>query len=265
LRKRWALPGRWVGAAGLPSGTASGEFCAHTMQQYDASGEPAFVHYNLLKQIPSGVGRGFSWGRTKQVQATDWEYAGPGGAHEPPLLLKPASKKEFEDKKLQDTERFWEKDSRPGRERERYRLYPYPDADPSSLPAPKKGEVGLRGADDVEADMLANARDDGRAIMPATEEVRRRAAVERGLRPYFHGGVISALCIDINWEDPFGKAREANTIQLTSQSPKTAPNELGIDWGISPLEIAQWGEDDRLKNFEDRVYNEGFIPSASGF
>jgi len=198
LRKRWALPGRWVGAAGLPSGTASGEFCAHTMQQYDASGEPAFVHYNLLKQIPSGVGRGFSWGRTKQVQATDWEYAGPGGAHEPPLLLKPTSRKDFEEKNLKDTERFWEKDSRPGRERERYRLYPYPDPDPSSLPAPKKkGEVGLRGADDVEADMLANARDDGRAIMPASEEVRRRAAVERGLRPYFHGGVISALCIDI--------------------------------------------------------------------
>ena len=203
LRKRWALPGRWVGAAGLPSGTASGEFCAHTMQQYDASGEPAFVHYNLLKQIPSGVGRGYSWGRTKQVQATDWEYAGPGGAHDPPLLLKPISKAEFEEEGLKKTERFWEKNSHPGRERERYRLYPYPDPDPASLPDPKmKGETSLRGADDVEADMLANAGDDGRAIMPATEEVRRRAAVERGLRPYFHGGVISALCIDIKCVSP---------------------------------------------------------------
>jgi len=68
-----------------------------------------------------------------------------------------------------------------------------------------------------------------------------------------------------SWQDPFGKAREANTIQLTPESAKMAPNELGIDWGISPLEVAQWGEDDRLKDFEDRVYNEGFIPSASGF
>lgn len=67
LRKRWAVPGRWVGAAALPSGTASGEFCAHTMLQHDSWGEPLFVHYNLLKQIPSGVGRGYSWGRTKQL------------------------------------------------------------------------------------------------------------------------------------------------------------------------------------------------------
>jgi hypothetical protein len=164
------------------------------MQQYDAAGEPAFVHYNLLKQIPSGVGRGYSWGRTKQVQAMDWEYAGPGGAHDPPLLLKPISKEEFSKEGLKNTERFWETNSPAGRERERYRLYPYPDPEPSSLPT--KGEK-IRGADDVEADMLANAGDDGRAIMPASEEVRRRAAIERGLRPYFHGGAISALCIDI--------------------------------------------------------------------
>jgi hypothetical protein len=37
------------------------------MLQHDAWGQPLFVHYNLLKQIPSGVGRGFSWGRTKQM------------------------------------------------------------------------------------------------------------------------------------------------------------------------------------------------------
>jgi hypothetical protein len=67
LRKRWGVPGRWVGAAALPHGTASGEFCSHTMLQHDAWGQPLFVHYNLLKQIPSGVGRGFSWGRTKQM------------------------------------------------------------------------------------------------------------------------------------------------------------------------------------------------------
>lgn len=103
---------------------------------------------------------------------------------------------------MKNTERFWETTSRPGRARERYRLYPYPDADPKSLPKAKAGGGGeerLRGADDVEADMLANAWDDGRAIMPASAEVRRRAAVERGLRPYFHGGVISALCIDIKY------------------------------------------------------------------
>jgi hypothetical protein len=68
-----------------------------------------------------------------------------------------------------------------------------------------------------------------------------------------------------SWEDPYGVPREANTVQLTPESTKMAPNELGIDWGISPLEIAQWGEDNRLKDLEDRVYNDGFIPNAKGF
>ena len=71
LRKRWAVPGRWVGAAALPWGTASGDFCAHTMLQHDSWGEPLFVHYNLLKHIPSGVGRGYSWGKTKQLPMFD--------------------------------------------------------------------------------------------------------------------------------------------------------------------------------------------------
>lgn len=30
-----------------------------------------FVHYNLLKQIPSGVGKGFSWGRMKRFPMFD--------------------------------------------------------------------------------------------------------------------------------------------------------------------------------------------------
>lgn len=33
LRKRWALPGRYLGAGGLPGRTASGEHCGLTMQQ----------------------------------------------------------------------------------------------------------------------------------------------------------------------------------------------------------------------------------------
>jgi hypothetical protein len=48
---------------------------------------------------------------------------------------------------------------------------------------------------DIEADQLANAQLDGRAIKPASIGVRRRAAMELGLRPFFHGGVVSALCV----------------------------------------------------------------------
>jgi alpha 1,2-mannosyltransferase len=41
------------------------------MLQHDAYGEPMFVHYNLLKQIPSGVRKGFSWGRMKRLPMFD--------------------------------------------------------------------------------------------------------------------------------------------------------------------------------------------------
>jgi len=51
----------------FPGPTASGPHCGHTMLQHDSWGAPLFVHYNLLKQIPSGIGRGFSWGQTKQL------------------------------------------------------------------------------------------------------------------------------------------------------------------------------------------------------
>lgn len=34
LRKRWGVPGRWVGVAALPGSTQSGDHCGHTMLQY---------------------------------------------------------------------------------------------------------------------------------------------------------------------------------------------------------------------------------------
>lgn len=198
LRKRWALPGRYVGAGGFPRGTASGEFCGHTMQQYDHAGRPAFIHYNLLKQIPSGVYRGFSWGRTKQVMSYPHPVARvsvPSSANTMPRRL---------------------------------REVPYPD-------------LATRGADDVDADMLANADDDGWTIHPGNHEVRRRAALERGIRPFFHGGVFSALCIDLGWEDPApkGKPRLKQMIKQEDQEKViSAPNPLGIEWNTAPLEVS---------------------------
>jgi alpha 1,2-mannosyltransferase len=50
------------------------------MLQHDSWGEPLFVHYNLLKQIPSGIGRGFSWGRTKQLPLFNLWPASPSTA-----------------------------------------------------------------------------------------------------------------------------------------------------------------------------------------
>jgi alpha 1,2-mannosyltransferase len=195
LRKRWALPGRYVGGGGLPRGTPSGDFCAHTMQQYDHAARPMFIHYNLLKQIPSGVFLGFTWGRTKQVAAF------PTPPAPPPATL------------TWNTTHVAE---------------PYPDR-------------VVRGADDVEADMLANADDDGWTIYPGSDEVRRRAALERGIRPFFHGGGNSAFCIDMRWEDPAPKdqPRSKHIVkQGDEEKLVSAPNQLGIDWDTSPLEVS---------------------------
>ncbi|GAA5930315.1 uncharacterized protein JCM15063_004771 [Sporobolomyces koalae] len=67
LRKRWAVPGRYVSVGALPSNTMTG-FCGTTMLQHDHLGKPLFVHANLMKQIPSGVYKGFAWGRSRQLR-----------------------------------------------------------------------------------------------------------------------------------------------------------------------------------------------------
>ncbi|KAK8846871.1 hypothetical protein IAR55_005961 [Kwoniella newhampshirensis] len=271
LRKRWAVPGRWVGAAALPSGTASGDFCSHTMLQHDSWGEPLFVHYNLLKQIPSGVGRGFSWGRTKQLPLFNTWPATPATA------------------RLGEPER-------------------------------KPADDEKRGLGDVDCDMLADAGEDGKARSEAKEMIMRRAARERGVKVKYHGGWISALCIDLDYVDPRPKSRREEDAQrkamldkergreaaaqdelrnqealekrqeseAVSQSTKTNHGEgqhidleqagsqegeeeiewVGViepDWSQSPIEIVQWRDDEHLRDFERQLYDTGFKPSGPGF
>lgn len=148
-----------VGICQLTLIAVSGEFCAHTMLQHDAWGEPlcrlfrsrlmraltsSVVHYNLLKQIPSGVGRFFSWGRTKQL---------------PLFNTFPA---------LPSTARLGE-------------------------PLEKPNDDDRRGLGDVDCDMLADADEYGNARAPAKEMIMRRAVRERGVKARFHGGSVSAL------------------------------------------------------------------------
>jgi alpha 1,2-mannosyltransferase len=40
---------------------------------------------------------------------------------------------------------------------------------------------------------------------------------------------------------------------------------LGIRWDHDPLEIVQWVDDERLREFENNVYEQGFIPNGAGF
>ncbi len=54
-------------------------------------------------------------------------------------------------------------------------------------------DLDLRGLGDIDCDMLADADDEGNARAPAREEIRRRAARERGIHANYHGGWISAL------------------------------------------------------------------------
>ncbi|KAK9894544.1 glycosyltransferase family 71 protein [Cystobasidium minutum MCA 4210] len=220
LRKRWAVPGRYVGAGALPGNTLSG-FCGHTMMQHDHLGNPMFVHYNLLKQIPSGVGRGYTWGRTRQTVLFN------GGR---------------------------------------------PEAE------------GGEGSGDVEADMIANAAADGTAILPAPAGVRYRAALERGLYTRFHGGVTSALCVDIHYEDPRTSVEREKDLAYEKKHPifddkkvKQEPkghithgktkkgDEIAINWELDPLYVNWWKDEPRLANFEKAFYEEGGKPNGKGF
>lgn len=79
--------------------------------------------------------------------------------------------------------------------------------------------------------MLANADPlTGWAIQPATEEVRKRAVLERGLRPYFHGGGNSAFCIDVKWVDPRKEALVVKTGKEEERLYEKNGKPLEVEW-----------------------------------
>ncbi|KAM0752545.1 hypothetical protein T439DRAFT_286821 [Meredithblackwellia eburnea MCA 4105] len=203
LRKRWGVPGKYVTAAALPSNSMTG-FCSHTMLQSDHRGRPMFVHANLLKQISSGVGKGYAWGKSRSMR--NFKSSFPHQGEEP------------DDEDLEDH--------------------------------------------DVDCDHLANAQNDGRALSPAGPAVRKRAALEKGIRPFFHGGQVSALCIDMGWNDPrsdhdqaiarmaagaTGDPEKDKNIDISFTS---ADDGLEILWR-DPLQILEWKDDVRLRDFEE--------------
>lgn len=236
LRKRYGVPGRWVGGGALPRDSATG-FCCHTMMQSDAWGAPLFVHYNLLKQIPSGVGLGFTWGQTKQMPLFDTFPATPATAR----LGEPLERPNDDDR---------------------------------------------RGLGDIDNDMLADADEYGIARAPAKEMIMRRAARERGAKARYHGGVVSALCIDFDYVDAREPARhDADERRHTEEEqkmkqvmqgweaavavakengedepPKPPPpgGPVQPDWRQSPFEIVNWDKYDNLRDFESIIYGLGF-------
>ncbi|TXT06091.1 hypothetical protein VHUM_03564 [Vanrija humicola] len=240
LRKRWAVPGRWVAAGGLPGGTLSGDFCALSMIQHDAWGVPLFVHYNLMKTVPSGIGYGFSWGRSKQMPLFNTWPASPATAR----LGEPRIKPEDGDK---------------------------------------------RGLGDVDCDMLADADEYGYARAPAQEMIMRRAVRERGVKAKYHGGSLSALCIDLDYVDVRSDERIKEDEKYRESFNTTAVDEAIAAWQVaadeakalnepepprpysvipdwsSPLETWGWENDADLRNFENKIYSLGFVPNGNGF
>lgn len=132
--------------------------------------------------------------------------------------------------------------------------------------------------------VLANAASDGTAISPAPAGVRYRAALERGLFTRFHGGVTSALCVDMRYEDPRTQEERRKDLEYEQkhpiynekgekQDPKgqithgTDPNgdEVAINWELDPLYANMWKDEARLANFEKAFYDEGGKPNGKGF
>ncbi|GAA5821126.1 hypothetical protein JCM11251_001976 [Rhodosporidiobolus azoricus] len=239
LRKRWGVPGRYVSVGALPRNTQSG-FCGHTMLQNDHLGKPLFVHANLLKQIPSGIGKGFAWGRHRQVRTPSSSLS------------------------LQGI------DTTTSLARE--------DEDPMT-------------DDDVECDMLANAGNDGIALKqvedgPKGWRVRRRAVMEKGMRAGFHGGWISALCIDYHYDDPRSED-DKRTAKLSVAAVSPNPDnksleelaqDVDICYTAAPdgweskwceekevTEVVAWKDDPRLRDFEEAFFEEGGKLNGKGF
>jgi len=236
MRKRWAVPGRYVSVGALPSNTFTG-FCGHSMIQHDHLGRPLFNHANLLKQIPSGVRQGYAWGRSRQIRTQSSSLTIP---------------QVFDSSTLEETD-------------------PLND-------------------DDIDCDMLANAQDNGLALgsVPSGEKgyrTRRRAVVEKGIRAGFHGGGYSALCIDYRYDDP-RTSEQIDTTKLAVAEFSPNPKNLtmvelakevdvcycasgdgfetrlcGQDW----TEVVNWGDDSRLKGFEDAFFKEGGKLNGAGF
>ncbi|GAA6021382.1 hypothetical protein JCM10207_002029 [Rhodosporidiobolus poonsookiae] len=238
LRKRWGVPGRYVSVGALPRATLSG-FCGVTMLQNDHIGRPLFVHANLLKQVPSGVGKGNAWGRHRQVRT-------------PPSALSLAGLKTSTSFALEEEDPMMD--------------------------------------DDVDCDMLANAGNDGKALGevadgPAGWRIRRRATMEKGIRAGFHGGWNSALCIDYHWDDPRSdedKWIAKLSVASVSPNPDDKPledlaNEVDISWTAAEdawemkwnsnevLEVVQWKDDPRLRDFEEAFFAEGGKVNGRGF
>ncbi|KWU42940.1 hypothetical protein RHOSPDRAFT_20358, partial [Rhodotorula sp. JG-1b] len=191
LRKRWAVPGRYVSVGALPRDTMSG-FCGLTMLQNDHLGRPMFVHYNLLKQVTSGVGRGAF----------------------PSCTVRSL----------------------------------HPKLDP------------LRD-DDVDCDMLANAGNDGYSIERVGRDergwrTRRRAVWEKGIRAVRFPGFLSSLGISPEKADSRLSACRAS-MEVGSGASLFDANEV--------LEVVQWADDPRLRDFEEAFFDEGGVVNGQGF
>jgi hypothetical protein len=158
-------------------------------------------------------------------------------------------------------------------------------------PLLQPNDTGRRGLGDIDCDMLADADEYGVARAPAKDMVMRRAARERGVKVKYHGGTISALCIDFEYTDPRPQGRREGeegviaaeleaynrvTAQWESDLAEAAkkgelvppkpqdPRTLLPDWS-APYEVVRWNGIEHLADFETKLYDLGFVPNGRGF
>lgn len=176
------------------------------------------------------------------------------------------------------------------------------DKDESLVTPARSVELEVQGAVDhgASADDLANADHAGlgasalaRSSRIAPVAVRRRAALERGLSPFFHGGWISAIAINVEWHDPRsdderaqvrrrifdalppavvagdGKEvegeikRPASADEVSDRTTRTGDG-VEMTWQ-DPLVVRQWRDDVRLRSFEETFFALGGKLSGKGF
>ncbi|GAA5875087.1 hypothetical protein JCM16303_005003 [Sporobolomyces ruberrimus] len=240
LRKRWAVPGRYVSVGALPSNTMTG-FCGTTMLQHDHLGKPLFVHANLLKQIPSGIGKGFAWGRSRQIRT------------QPSTLTIPTKYERSSTLEAEDplTDDDIDCDMLANASDDGIALAPVPEGSKGyRIRRRAVMEKGIRAF--FHGGMWSAFCIDYKYEDPRTEEQVQEAkmSVARNMLSSTHEGNKSLEEVAKDVDVCYCAANDAFETRLC---------------GEDLTEVVQWKDDPRLRGFEEAFFQEGGVLNGQGF
>lgn len=158
-----------------------------------------------------------------------------------------------------------------------YTLLPPPSLLPPLSPLPSHA---------TQADHLTNTNAQGIGLVLAPPQVRARAARERGLGSFFHQGHREGqyvLCVDSGWIDPSvdaatspstGEEGEGTECDRTERIVFEPPRDEGevvpaaegeVTIWPGGMEMRDWGDDERLRGFEQLFYDSKGVANGDGF